>query len=166
MLFKTSKNPVKPLTQRGRWLVIIALLIFFGSAVFLRFWQYRWSTEYVQLSGQELQVLVAQNPWQWYRGLGKRESLVPYDGMIFVYPESGRHGIVMRDMSFSIDVVWFQRGEVVDIAPRLPLEPGVPEAELTAYYPRLESNLILELPAGWAEAHGLKIGDRITALDK
>ena len=67
----------------------------------------------------------------------------------------------MRGMRFPIDIVWLSDGVVVDIAPSVPIEPGVPEADLRVYYPRLKANTVIELPAGWAEGHGLKIGDEL-----
>jgi uncharacterized membrane protein (UPF0127 family) len=146
---------------------LIFLLVFFGLAGFLFFWQrYHWPTARVELAGQELQVLVAKSYYHQYRGLGKRGSLAPYDGMIFPYLLEDKHGIVMREMRFSIDIVWFKNGVVVDMAPNVPTEPGMPEAELMRYYPRTNTNLVLELPAGWVDDHGLKIGDRLTVVEE
>jgi uncharacterized membrane protein (UPF0127 family) len=69
----------------------------------------------------------------------------------------------MRDMQFSIDVVWLREEKVVDIASSLPLEPGVPEGELRGYFSRGLADMVLELPAGWVVAHELKIGDQLVA---
>lgn len=143
-------------------LIILAALIL--SALALRLWQYHWDNAVVELSGAELTVLVAQTPKQLHRGLGQRENLGSYDGMLFLLPQTHRAGIVMRDMRFPIDIIWLDRGEIVDIAPGVPLEPGVPENALHIYYPRLHANMVLELPAGWTEAHGTKIGDRLTVI--
>jgi len=139
----------------------IFLVAFLFSAVGLWFWGWRWPTAVVELEGKRLHVLVAKSPRHQYRGLGRRDTLSPYDGMLFVFPITHRVGIVMRDMRFPLDIVWLDKGEVVDIAPSVPLEPGLDESELTVYRPRLPANAVLELPAGWAEAHGLKIGDRL-----
>lgn len=142
---------------------IIFLSAFLVSAIGLRIFQARGAADATEivLAGVRLQVLVANTPLTSYKGLGGRESLGDYDGMLFTFPESSRHGIVMRDMRFSIDVVWFSEGKVVDIAPSLPLELGVPEGDLRGYFPRGPADTVLELPAGWAAAHGLKIGDTL-----
>jgi len=140
----------------------IFLIMFLLSAVGLRLWQLRWPETDLQLAGQNLLVLIADTPAHKYRGLGKRDALAPYDGMLFPYGKSGYLGIVMREMRFPIDIVWFDNGIVVDIAPNAPLEPGRGETEFTVYRPRVPANAVLELSDGWTAKHRLKIGDHMT----
>ncbi len=144
---------------------IVFTAVFLLSAFGLRLWQLRWPEAQLQLGGEDLRVLIANTTAHKYRGLGKRDALAPYDGMIFQYAVSGHHGIVMRDMRFPIDIVWLQNGQVIDIAPNVPLELGNSETELTVYRPRLLANTVLELPAGWTGRQGLKIGDWARAID-
>lgn len=135
--------------------------VFMVAMVALQFTKHHWGEATIGLKDTQLHVLVAKNVYQQEKGLGGRESLDPYDGMLFLFDFSSRYGFVMRDMKFPIDIVWFNAGVVVDIAPNVPVEPGVPEERLRRYLPRAEANLVLELPAGWTEAHGLQIGDRL-----
>ncbi len=125
-------------------------------------WQHTWPEERIIVAQQELTLLVAKTPWHWQRGLGKRESLPDgIDGMLFVFPFSDRHGFVMRNMEFPLDILWIDNSIIVDIAPSVPTEPGIAEERLTVYRPRQEAQLVIELPAGWVEKHGVAIGDRI-----
>lgn len=124
-------------------------------------WKFYWPTTTVLFKDQELTVLVADNLYRQHKGLGGRESLEPYDGMIFPFSLPEQYAFVMRDMRFAIDIVWFNNGVVVDIAPNVAPE-NKPEELLTRYYPRAPATLVLELPAGWAEKHGVKLGDRIS----
>jgi uncharacterized protein len=142
--------------KKIHWIIIIG---FFLSVIFLKAWQFYWPKMDVILKDIDLHVLVAKDSEHMYRGLGGRENLGEYDGMLFIYPDKNTYGIVMRDMMFPIDIVWLDTGEVVDIAPNVSIEPGVIEEDLKVYYPRKKANLILELPAGWVEEKGLKIGD-------
>ncbi len=136
--------------------------IFLVSTIGLRAWQYRLPETIVNLKGEKLHVLVADTVARQNLGLGKRDSLASYDGMLFIFPESERYGFVMRDMRFPIDIVWLQAGAVVDIAPDVPIEPGVAEETLRVYFPRAPANTVLELHAGWVRARELKIGDKFT----
>lgn len=147
-------------------MTIVLLIFFFGAAGFLKVLEYRWPKAHVEFKGEPLHVLVAKTPKHRYRGLGKRDSLEQYDGMLFVYYSYNKHGIVMRDMRFPIDIVWLKDGEVVDFAPHVPIEPESAEQELAQYYPRKEANAVLELPAGWTLDHELKIGDRLEISEK
>lgn len=135
--------------------------VFIVAMIVLQFTKYHWGEATIGLKDTSLRVLVAKNAYQQEKGLGGRDGFAPHDGMLFLFDFASRYGFVMRDMKFPIDIVWFNAGVVVDIAPNVLAEPGVPEERLRRYLPRAEANLVLELPAGWAAAHGLQIGDRL-----
>jgi len=95
----------------------------------------------------------------FYRGLGGRESLPDDSGMLFVFPDSGRHAFWMKDMLIPIDIIWISdEGRVVDIQTAQP-EPGVPDPQLKRYYPNSEAKHVLEVRAGLAAEKGVKVGD-------
>jgi uncharacterized protein len=153
-----SKRKIK----KWQWLVLVVMVIFAGG---LKLYQNHLPTVSIELSQKKLNVLVARTAYEQKKGLGSRESLDPYDGMIFIYSTPVRSVMVMRDMKFSIDIVWFLNGEVVDIAPNLPIEPNASDEELVRYYSRKQANLVLELPAGWTKENNLKIGDKIGLVE-
>jgi len=153
------------MTEQSSRFKFIFIIIFLGTAIFLFFFQrFYWPHATVELKGQTLNVLLAENIYQQQKGLGGRNSIAPYDGMLFPFFLVGKHAIVMRDMEFPIDIVWLLDGEVVDFAPYVQIEPDKTEFEYTKYYPRTEANFVLELPAGWADEHELKIGDRMSVI--
>lgn len=145
---------------------IIFFLVIVVVAIGLKLWSYRSPAMYVTLKGERLHVLVADTPMRQHRGLGDRNTLYPYHGMLFVFSAPSQYGFVMRDMRFPIDIVWFDKGKIVDIASRVVPEPNVAESDLTVYYPRAKADLVLELPAGWVNEHMLVIGDTITVNQK
>lgn len=149
-MFK-KKQPAK---LKKSHLILLGILV--ASAVLLRLWQFHYSNTTIILKGQELQVLLAKTPKQWYRGLGKRESLGKMNGMLFLFPFHEKHGIVMRDMQFPLDIIWLSGGVIVDMAPNVPVEP-----QDRPYLPRMTGNAVLELPAGSIERYGLRLGDRL-----
>ena len=141
---------------------LVVMGIFLLSALGIQLWQYRTKTIRLVLGGETIELIVAKSSRQKQTGLGGRDDIGRYDGMIFVGFTPGRLGVVMREMRFPIDVIWFREGKVVDIAPSLPNLPAAPEAELPVYYPRAEADIFLELPAGWVAAHNIKLGDELT----
>lgn len=145
---------------------IIVLVLFSFSFLFVFFSRYHWPKATIRLGEERLFVLVAKTPYHQYRGLSERESLAPYQGMLFVFSDADRHIFVMRDMKFSIDIIWLLDGKVVDIAPSLPLEPDATNFTLTRYYPRENATMVLEVPAGWTQEHGITIGDTLTVVDR
>lgn len=145
----------------GKW----GIILFFSVAAFLFIWQRTyWPKATLEVNGTEIQVLVARTMYQQHRGLGKRTTIAPYDGMVFPHLLYGRHGIVMRDMRFSIDIVWLRDGVVEDYVTHVPLEPGVSEYELRRYFPRKDVNMVLELPAGRVDELGIGIGTVIQSI--
>lgn len=138
----------------GAFLVSFVVLVVWNNLIGPR-------TEVVVLADEPLEVYVADTLKHMYTGLGGRDDLGGKDGMLFLYDFPGKHAIVMRDMRFPIDIVWLNGGNVVDIAPAVPIEPGVPEYALTSYSPREDATMVLELPAGWAAVHDLEIGDTL-----
>lgn len=141
-------------------------VVFIVSAIFLFFWQrLYWPDARVSLKGQTLHVLVADSIYHQRKGLGNRASLSPYDGMVFPFGMLGRHVFAMRDMNFPIDIIWLKDGEVVDFAPNVQIEPEHTEESYIHYTARTDDNMVLELPAGWAIAHELKIGDKMTLVE-
>jgi len=152
-----------PMSKKG---AVILLVLVFGAYVFLKFWGLRMPEVVIDIGGTLARVEVATTPDQQYRGLGGRDTLGDRDGMLFLFQESGTYGFVMRDMKFPIDIIWFHERTIVDIAPHIPTEEGVDESVLRRYYPRLPAELVLEVPAGWAEEHGLKIGDTMEIVRK
>lgn len=115
------------------------------------------ATNAVTIRHQRVEVEVVETPAAKQLGLGKRASLAWHRGMLFVYDEPGFTGIWMKDMHFDIDIVWLRDGRLVDMVWRAPHEPGDP---LPVYHPRELADMVLEVPAGYAQAHGWQRGDR------
>lgn len=137
-------------------------VVFLVAIIVLQFTKYHWGEATIMLGDVPLRALVAQNAYQLEKGLGGRESLAPYEAMVFPFSTPARYAFIMRDMKFAIDIVWLNAGQVVDIAPNVAPEPGVTEGQLRRYLPRADATMVIELPAGWAQAHGLAIGDRLS----
>lgn len=76
--------------------------------------------------------------------------------MLFVYSDLSQHGMSLSGVKFPVDIIWINGREIVDIAPSLwPTDQTLP------YFARGESNLVLELPAGFVEKNKIKIGDSV-----
>jgi hypothetical protein len=105
----------------GKW----SIVLFFGAAICLFVWtRFYWPKTTLVVGDTTLRVLVAETIAHQHRGLGQRDTIAPYDGMLFPFLLYGRHGIVMRDMRFAIDIIWLRDGVVVDLAERVTRDPG------------------------------------------
>jgi len=113
------------------------------------------SVRTIQLAGQELYVSVAETPEARVRGLSGRTSLASNEGMLFIFDTAAKYGFWMKDMLFSIDILWLSdTGEVVYME-----ESILPATYPDVFAPNVPARYVLELPAGFAEAYSVKVGD-------
>jgi uncharacterized membrane protein (UPF0127 family) len=110
----------------------------------------------VSIDGQTIYTDLAQNPAQQELGLGNRASLGAHQGMLFIFPTNDIHEFWMKDMSFSIDMVWMSAdGTIIYIQPNV-----APSTYPDAFGPTQVSRYVLELPANFAANNGIKVGDK------
>ncbi|KKR48678.1 MAG: hypothetical protein UT86_C0003G0007 [Candidatus Magasanikbacteria bacterium GW2011_GWC2_40_17] len=147
----------------GKIIGLILVLIFVLSLGYFKIREYYLPTAQIKIGGQILMVDLAQNPAAWQKGLSGRKSLAENQGMLFVFPLASRRAFWMKDMNFSIDIIWINEGKIVDIAPNL--KPSMLDP-LPVYSPRLPANLVLEVAAGFSQKNELKIGDSLELLTK
>lgn len=101
-----------------------------------------------------VQVELATTSAARERGLGGRDRLAPGSGMLFVFPDAAPHAFWMKDMRFSIDMVWLDAaGRVISI--QQAVSPATYPATFDAPAP---SRYVLELPAGFAQAYTIERG--------
>lgn len=110
----------------------------------------------VMLGSKRVYVDLAENPAQQELGLGNRASLGADQGMLFIFPNNTRHMFWMKDMSFSIDMIWFSDdGTVIYIQPNV-----APSTYPDAFGPNQNSRYVLEVPANYAVENGITAGNK------
>ena len=113
----------------------------------------------VTLRGEDYAVEVVTEPGELALGLMFRQGLEPGHGMLFIFPSEGPRSFWMKNMRFSIDILYFdgQRRLVnwhADVPPcRSERCPGYPSSAPARY--------VLELSAGEAERLGVQPGDEL-----
>lgn len=119
----------------------------------------------VTIGSEVVSVEFALTPNAQRQGLSDRVALPQGRAMVFPFYRIGDHAMWMRRMLFPIDIVWIRNGEIIDIAPNVPV-PSLDTAEnnLPIYHARLPSDTVLELPAHDAERLQLHIGTVIPGL--
>ncbi len=117
----------------------------------------------VTVSDIPIKVALADTNEKRARGLSVFQSLPPDRGMLFVFPENSRPHFWMKNMSFAIDIIWINDGQIVQIDENaLPPEPDTTESELKLFTPTEEIDYVLEVNAGFSQEHGLVVGDSFT----
>ena len=144
----------KPKDIVGIMLVMLALVIFLSHNAF---WKPKNNAEQAVLSvgGNKLIVKIADSEEERYEGLSGHKQLSNDEGMLFMHPEVGRHQYVMRGMNFDLDFIFIKDDQVVDIAKNVSMGyKGIVQGAT-------EYDKILEVPAGWCDKKGIKLGDKV-----
>lgn len=111
----------------------------------------------VRLTVKGVPVLaeVVSTPEKHYLGLSHRRELPEGRGMLFLMNDLRYQVFCMRDMLFPIDIIWIHEGRVAGLHKNLsPTDTG-------NFRSPVPVRLVLEVPAGFADRHGIKPGDPV-----
>lgn len=139
-------------------MIIIMVLGMVVWAIFLRADQFIAKRTILSIGTKTYQAEIANTDQLRQKGLSGRSILNDNAVMLFVFDEPDYHKIWMKNMHFSIDVLWLNENKkVVHIERQLqPDDP--PHKEYTTLVP---AKYIVEMPAGKADELGVKIGSKI-----
>lgn len=102
-------------------------------------------------------VTVANTPETLTRGLSGTRELGQNEGKFFVFKESGKHGIWMKDMLIPLDIIWVDEElSVVHIEKQVS-----PETFPTVFAPETDARFVLEVNSFFTDTLKLQVGDRI-----
>lgn len=113
----------------------------------------------IKINNQVIFVEIADTPEKITQGLSDRTSLAENQGMLFVLNKSGFHTFWMNQMKFSLDFVFINNNQVVDLIENVsfPKEGEQPQT-LTAKSP---FDKVLEINAGKIKEYGIMIGQAV-----
>jgi uncharacterized membrane protein (UPF0127 family) len=112
----------------------------------------------LEINGQILKLVVAKKRDTIIKGLSGKNK-IPFDGMIFFFGKAQKVSFWMKDMKFSLDIVWVRNNVIVGITENIKPEPGVPEERLKTYPPPTKIDTVIELSAGRAKQLNIKEGN-------
>ncbi len=118
-------------------------------------------TDEIKIGDKVFKVEVAKDAMSRSRGLSGREKLDEGTGMLFIFNSFGNYGFWMKDMKFTIDIVWIAGDKIVGFQENAQPEPTKTIFGLTTYYPPEKVDKVLELNAGAVAKYGIKAGDMI-----
>lgn len=104
-----------------------------------------------------IDVEVARTWQAQAKGLGGRSSLKKGTGMVFPYDAPGPRSFWMSGMLIPLDILWIRGGKVVAIEARIP----PPSASRALAVFNHVADLVLEVPAGYADEMGIRVGHSV-----
>jgi hypothetical protein len=146
--------------NRGRFWLGLLVVLFWAARVVAVEVNPPLVTGTLVIAGRvKLTVELARTVDEQVRGLSGRPGLKPGYGMLFVYDHPQPVSIWMKDMVFPLDIIWIHSGRIVAIEKHTPPLTAVgPERVYTA-----TADLVLEVPAGFADREKIRVGDSVQA---
>lgn len=112
----------------------------------------------VRVGNAIFEAEIVDQPLSWQRGLSGRDQLVENRGMLFIFPDRQIRNFWMKDMRFSIDIIWISENEIIGLVQNARPESAEPYTIFTSPEP---VDKVLEINAEMAQKLGIKIGDRV-----
>ncbi len=138
--------------------VLGVLITMVATALILRGINFYTKNGVVEINHKVFRAEVVKEAWELEKGLGGHKPLAENRGMLFVFPKEDYYQFWMKDMQFSIDIIWINQGKIVDIKEKAP----IPTTHyLERYRPEAPAKYVLEIGAGLAEKYGFKVGDAV-----
>lgn len=107
----------------------------------------------VHLAGARLSPLVADSRTERYQGLQGHPASDVARGMLFVWPDEGARQFAIKGVRYPLDLLFLDKdGRVLEIGALSPKGPTQAGCAGAVHY-------VLEIRAGWVEAHGVEVGD-------
>jgi len=112
------------------------------------------------IGNREINVILVQTSEKRQMGLSGRTNLPANTGMLFVFETPGTYGFWMKDMLFSIDMIWVSADKRI-----IYIEKSVsPDTFPKAFSPKDPALYVLEVKAGFSDKNNIKVGDTIKFL--
>lgn len=106
---------------------------------------------------QDYHLLVATTAAAQEKGLGDRASLPNNEGMLFVFSGQATRCFWMKDMHFSLDMVWANSQKRV-----VALDQNVLPASYPGIFcPAQSAQYVIELNSGQAKIAGISVGSQL-----
>lgn len=111
----------------------------------------------------KLNVEIADTVALREKGLSGREELKKGSGMLFIFQNKDIYPVFwMKDMLIPIDIIWINEDKIVKIDKNVPIpKAGTTDQDLKKYTFQKAVDYILEVPAGFSDASGFKIGSLV-----
>lgn len=152
---KTKSAPNTSYSFKKWWAWICVILLCAGVMWFAWAGTKDIQQPHAGLGNRVVQLEVARTPAAQNKGLSNRESLAYNQGMLFTYDATGYRCFWMKDMQFSIDIIWITSAQTITHIDT-DVSPGTYPKKYCAH-----SQYVLEVPAGTASASGATTGQKI-----
>jgi len=119
-------------------------------------------TKSIKIGGVVVEASIASTIPEQILGLSNTPYLPEKVVKFFMFDVDSDHPIWMKDMNYSIDIIWVNKaGEIVFVK-----EDVSPETYPEAFYSPTLARYVIETKAGFFSKNNLKVGDKVTLVSE
>ena len=134
-------------------IILTLILIIFSYFIDNKFYNDQSKNEF-NLKDNNISLLIANTDELRQKGLGSVDYLPQNTAMLFIFNEMENHGIWMKDMKFSLDIIWLDdKKKIIHIEENIS-----PNTYPTLFGPERNSLYIIEANAGFSRKNAFKVG--------
>ena len=136
--------------------------IFFGFIFLLIFSLQAREKIYVKFDGgADFIAEIASTPQEQALGLSFRPKTDDF-AMLFLYSRASEIIFWMKDMNFSIDIIWIRGNKVVAVEEHVPFPNKLQKTStLPTYGHGILADKVLEIPAGSSKEYNIQVGTKV-----
>ena len=151
--------------KRALIIVLLAIILFLAVSNFLSKEKPSYQAEVLNANEQnikigkiDLLVDIADESNERAQGLSGRDKMAENKGMLFIFPQPGSYDFWMKDMLFSLDMVWVDAaGTIVAITKDIS-----PDTFPKTFEPPSPIKYVIEVNSGWSDRNNVKVGDKVS----
>lgn len=115
----------------------------------------------LQREDREITLFYVDTPTSRLRGLSNLSELPQDTGMFFSFDTSDMYAFWMKDMLFSLDIIWLDETmTVVDITRNIS-----PETYPETFKPKVPARYVIECGAGCAQLYNIEEGEQLVVIN-
>jgi uncharacterized membrane protein (UPF0127 family) len=123
-------------------------------------------TKKLMLKNTTIDLLVAETLDETMWGLSDFPSLPADTGMLFVFPQPGIYSFWMKDMQFSLDMIWIDSdNRVITIHENISPDTYLQKPPQT-FQSTKPASAVIEVSGGFVKDYGVKVGERLEIINK
>lgn len=116
----------------------------------------------LNIKGKTLSLEIADTPEELAKGLSGHKPLAENEAMLFIFSPPQNVVFWMKNMTFSIDIIFIADGKVMQVFSKVPPPlPNTPDSQLERYVSPGPVDYVLETQAGWSEKNKIEVGDQV-----
>jgi len=140
--------------------ILLSIFLFLFAVIFtFLFLDANKKIKMICINDNCFKVEIVKNQKDKEKGLSFKESLPINAGMLFVYKKEDFYSFWMKDMNFSLDIIWINKNKKI-----VHIEKNVPPCntkKCQKYRPTQKAMYVLEINSNLTEKLKIKKGDKI-----